>query len=260
MLAVKLVESIKKIDELRGKYINDLSYSQEFYIEDMVRKSSCYQIYLNNNLVGYFFVNQEKVLVEFYLEKKEMMQSQYIFKFLIEKHYFASAEAKSFDHLLMALCLDFKKNSSCTGYLFRDFNNVNCSLSIYDNLHFEIAEQEDVKKITEISEDFFLELESNIYRQEVFTLYSNDNLLGAGICQKIVGSLSYYDIGMVVSKEHQNKGVGTYIISKLKEHCISKDLVPVCGCDYYNYASKKTLEKAGFITKHRIVRFEFQDL
>jgi len=65
---------------------------------------------------------------------------------------------------------------------------------------------------------------------------------------------------MVVSKEHRNKGVGTYIISKLKEHCVSNDLVPVCGCCYYNYTSKKTLEKAEFITNHRIVRFEFQDL
>ncbi|MBZ9623835.1 GNAT family N-acetyltransferase [Clostridium sp. FP2] len=56
---------------------------------------------------------------------------------------------------------------------------------------------------------------------------------------------------------NRKKGVGTYIISKLKEHCISNDLVPICGCAYNNYASKKTLEKAGFITIHRIVRFEF---
>jgi GNAT superfamily N-acetyltransferase len=257
MLEVKLVESIKEIDEAREKYMNNLPYAQEFYIEDMVKKSSCYQIYSNSNSIGYFFVNSEKVLVEFYLEKKEMILSQYIFKFLIEKEYFASAEAKSFDYLLITLCLDFKKNSSCTGYLFRDFNDVDCSLSIYDNLHFEVAEQEDMEKITEISEDFFHELENNIYRQEVFTLYSNENLLGAGICQKVFGSSRYYDIGMVVSRDHRNKGVGTYIISKLKEHCISKDLVPVCGCWYYNYASKKTLEKAGFITNHRIVRFEF---
>lgn len=257
MLEIKLFESIKDIYELREKYINNLPYAQEFYIEDMVKKSICYQIYLNNNLVGYFFVNSEKVLVEFYLEKKEMTKSQYIFKFLIEKEYFTTAEAKSFDYLLMALCLDFKKNSSCTGYLFRDFNNVNCPLSTYDNLHFQIAEQEDMEKITEISEDFFLELENNIYRQEVFTLYSNHSLLGAGICQKTFGSSKYYDIGMVVSKEHRNKGVGTYIISKLKEHCLSNDLVPICGCWYYNYPSKRTLEKAGFITNHRIVRFEF---
>jgi GNAT superfamily N-acetyltransferase len=257
MLEVKLVESIKEIDEAREKYMNNLPYAQEFYIEDMVKKSSCYQIYSNSNSIGYFFVNSEKVLVEFYLEKKEMILSQYIFKFLIEKEYFSSAEAKSFDYLLIALCLDFKKNSSCIGYLFRDFNDVDCSLSIYDNLHFEVAKQEDMEKITEISEDFFHELENNICRQEVFTLYSNDSLLGSGICQKIFGSSRYYDIGMVVSKEHRNNGVGTYIISKLKEHCISNDLVPICGCWYYNYASKKTLEKAGFITNHRIVTFEF---
>ena len=61
-------------------------------------------------------------------------------------------------------------------------------------------------------------------------------------------------------KSTEIKVLGAYIISLIKQHCFIKDLVPVCGCDYHNYASKKTLEKAGFITKHRIVRFEFQDL
>ena len=257
MFEVNLVVSIKDIYELRGKHMKSLPYAQEYYIEDMVKSSSCYQIYLNSNLIGYFFVTSEKVLVEFYLEKKEMILSQYIFKFLIQKEYFTFAEVKSFDYLFMALCLDFKKNSSCTGYLFRDFNEVHFSLSIYDNLLFQIAVQEDMAKITEISEDFFHQLERNIYRQEVFTLYSNNILLGAGICQSIFGSLVCCDIGMIVSKDHRNKGVGTYIISKLKEHCISNGLIPICGCSYYNYSSKKTLEKAGFITNHRIVKFEF---
>ncbi|MCB2299251.1 hypothetical protein [Clostridium tagluense] len=85
MLEIILLESIKEINVIREKYINDLPYSQEFYIEDMVKMSSCYQIYLNNNSLGYFFVNSEKVLVEFYLEKKDMILSQYIFKSLIEK-------------------------------------------------------------------------------------------------------------------------------------------------------------------------------
>jgi GNAT superfamily N-acetyltransferase len=62
---------------------------------------------------------------------------------------------------------------------------------------------------------------------------------------------------MVVAKEHRNIGVGTYIISELKKHCISRHITPVCGCSYLNYASKRTLERAGFITNHRLVRFEF---
>lgn len=257
MLEVKAVKSVKENYNQRKNYINSLPYSQEFHIEEKVKKSSCYQIYLNNKLVGYFCVNSEKVLLEFYLDKKEIIMSQHIFEILIEKEYFVAAEAKSFDYLLMSLCLDFKKNSSCTGYMFRNFNNVDSSLSTYENLCFKVAKQEDIGKIREISGGFFEDLENNINRQEVFTLYSNKSLLGSGICQKIFESLMYYDIGMVVSEKYRNKGVGTYIISKLKEHCISSNKISVCGCWYYNNASKKTLEKAGFITNHRIVRFEF---
>jgi GNAT superfamily N-acetyltransferase len=114
-----------------------------------------------------------------------------------------------------------------------------------------------INKIAEGWNDFFHNLEEDIQKKEVFVFYSGNELLGAGTCKKIWHSLNYYDIGMVVAEKHRKKGIGTFIIIKLKEHCYNNKLTPVCGCWYPNYASKKTLEKAGFITKHRVIRFEF---
>jgi predicted acetyltransferase len=62
---------------------------------------------------------------------------------------------------------------------------------------------------------------------------------------------------MVVNSEMRNRGIGTYIISKLKEQCYSKNLIPICSCDKENIASKKTLEKSGFVSIHKIINVEF---
>lgn len=44
-----------------------------------------------------------------------------------------SAECKSFDYLMMSLCLDFHKRASCSGYLFRSFVNIENSLDGFEN-------------------------------------------------------------------------------------------------------------------------------
>lgn len=109
-----------------------------------------------------------------------------------------------------------------------------------------------------MSEDFFEELEEQIVKEEIFVLYSNDILIAAGVAQKVFPSMNYYDISMIVKVDCRNKGIGTYIITKLRETCCRHNIVPICGYWYYNYASKRTLEKAGFISNHRIITFNFE--
>ncbi len=128
----------------------------------------------------------------------------------------------------------------------------------FNNICFRLANLKDSEKISEISEDFFGNLEEQILKEEIFVLYSDETLLAAGVAQKVFRSMDYYDIGMIVKKEYRNRGVGTYIITKLRETCCTHNVVPICGCWYYNYASKRTLEKAGFISKHRIITFNFK--
>ena len=78
-----------------------------------------------------------------------------------------------------------------------------------------------------------------------------------GHAKKIWHNRNDYDIGMIVAEKYRNQGLGTYIVTKLKEYCDRHNQVPVCACPYLNNTSKKTLEKAGFITRHRVIRFEF---
>ncbi|OOM81601.1 GNAT family N-acetyltransferase [Clostridium sp. BL-8] len=258
MIRVKKVEYIELIEEQREVYMRSLPFAQEEYLEQIVNRCDYYKIELKSKTQGYFCVDKDKVLYEFYLNDEVVTFAQDIFKTLLEEEYFIAAECKSFDYLLMSLCLDFNKKAFCSGYLFRNFVNVKNSLNGFKNICFRLANLKDKEKISDMSEDFFENLEEQILTEEIFVLYSDEILLAAGVAQKVFRSMDYYDIGMIVKKEYRNRGIGTYIITKLRENCCAHNVVPICGCWYYNHASKRTLEKAGFISKHRIITFNFK--
>lgn len=262
MFELLAVESLAEIQEQRELYMNELPYSQDLNVEENVWESQCYKIIMDSVNVGYFCVDSKKTLWEFYLIESVLMHSQTVFKFLIDMNYIAAAECKTYDYLLMSLCFDFHKKAVCSAYLFRDDADVKYSLSPLEGIKMRLAAKEDfnsLSKINNIAKDvnFFHDLEEDIRNKEVFIFHSDGELLGAGTCKKIWHRMNHRDIGMLVAEKHRKKGIGASIIMKLKEYCYNNNLIPVCGCWYYNYESKKALEKAGFITKHRIIKFYF---
>jgi hypothetical protein len=262
MIELVSVKSLDEIQEQRETYMKELPYAQDLNIEENVWVSQYFKVNVNNQFAGYVCIDSMKTLWEFYLVRSACIYSQEIFKFLIDMEYIVSAECKTYDHLLLSLCFDFHKEAEGSAYLFRDYMDKNFPVNEYENIQIRLAVIEDsdiLSKINKIDEDieFFHDLKEDIENKEVYVFFLNNQLLGAGTCKKIWKSMNYRDIGMVVSEEHRNKGIGTFILIKLKEYCNNNDLIPVCGCWYYNYPSKKTLEKAGFLSRHRVIRFKF---
>lgn len=264
MIKLIQVKSLAEIQEQRENYLNELPYSQSLCTEEHIWECQYYKIKMDSAWIGYICVDVDKTLWEFYLLSSAQIFSQKVFEFLIDMNYIIAAESKSYDNLLMSLCFDFHKKATCTAYLFRDDTDVKYSLSGFENIRIRLATEEDFKSLAEINRfyedvDFFYNLEKEIQKEEIFIFHSDSELLGAGTCKKICQSLNYYDIGMIVPEKYRRKGLGTYIIIKLKEHCLNNNKIPICDCYYFNYSSKKTLEKAGFLSKHRMIRFEFKN-
>jgi RimJ/RimL family protein N-acetyltransferase len=70
----------------------------------------------------------------------------------------------------------------------------------------------------------------------------------------------FYDIGMWVNCDFRNKGYAARIIAHLKGYCLEHNVVPICGCAVDNLASRKTLEKNGYISKHDLIEFEISKI
>ena len=261
MIEIENVISKEKREKLRTSYSNTLTTPIDGYWEKVViGNSECYEISYDKEIVGHFSVNFHKTLVEFYILKEYYIYSQEIFKYIIESDMVEDAAVSTKQSEFLSLCLDFQKSVYVSSYLFTDVENKKYELDHFENISFRLAKKSDIQSINNKCEQglegYYEELIEN---DQLFVLYEGDILLGIGefrINKTHHGQ--YGDIGMVVAEEHRRKGVGTYIIIKLKEHCYRNNIKPMASCDSKNIASKNTLMKAGFISDHRIIYVKFQ--
>jgi len=57
----------------------------------------------------------------------------------------------------------------------------------------------------------------------------------------------YGDIYMEVAEAHRRRGYGAYLVQEIKRACYELGGIPACRCNVNNVASRKTLQKAGFV-------------
>jgi RimJ/RimL family protein N-acetyltransferase len=57
----------------------------------------------------------------------------------------------------------------------------------------------------------------------------------------------YADIYMRVEEKFRMRGLGSYLVQELKKACYLGGSIPCARCDPDNIASRKTLQKAGFV-------------
>lgn len=57
----------------------------------------------------------------------------------------------------------------------------------------------------------------------------------------------YADIYMDVNEQHRRQGLGTFIVEELKRLCYEGGFIPGTRCNPANLASRRTLQKAGFV-------------
>lgn len=74
----------------------------------------------------------------------------------------------------------------------------------------------------------------------------NGGIVGAG------GVLYHYNrpyggIYMKIAEPFRNKDLGSYLVQELKKACRAEDSVPAARCNIGNLASRRTLQKAGFV-------------
>jgi predicted GNAT family acetyltransferase len=62
---------------------------------------------------------------------------------------------------------------------------------------------------------------------------------------------------MVVAQAERGRGLGTALLGHLKQHCYATGYRPICSCAADNAVSKRAIEKAGFVSEHRMVTVLF---
>jgi GNAT superfamily N-acetyltransferase len=256
-------DSIDDISDLRNEYLDNLCQPQELYSELMMKDATPYLIMLGPLEAGYGLIGDGNILLEFHLKEEIIPQAVEIFKGLIAELKIEKAVCQSFDHLFLSMCMIHSKKRKIVGFNFRD--RIEPEPPIRDlKLDVRTATMNDHDLILGNREEIFEDDEVgdiphyiNIGSIKIFE--EEGKFAGYGMFNRTLTGRNWFDIGMYVHPEFRKRGYGTYILDRIAQHVTSIGGRPTAGCAFENTGSKKTLEKAGYISNHVMIEFSMID-
>lgn len=248
---------ISEIDSLRGNYLASLPEFQELYLELMIEGASCYVLVVNETVAGYAITAAENTLIEFYLVDDFLPTCAEIFNQVIGEASIERVYCKSFDYVLLTCCLMQSYSYRLIGTLFRDVLDI--AVDVASGFTVRQASESDLPLLLQQQDGLYettAELERFVRHGNILLFQKEDELAGCGFLIRVHKDWDYHDIGMWVNPDCRRRSVATHIVAYLKEACRKNEWKPICGCAIDNTASQRTLEKNGFVSKHKLIEFQ----
>lgn len=248
--------NIEEINLYRIDYLKSLPVFQDIFLEFLIRDSISFKILNCNATIGYMIISPDKILLELYVQDQFIHLFREHFGEAIEKLEIRRIYCKSFDHFLLDLCISKHYQYQLIGCLYRDYfdNEINIS----NDLSIRYANESDLPFLLQQDDEVFEPKELLVFfvkNNQVLVFEKKQATVGCGFITQVHQMWNCYDLGVWVHPDFRRKGYATQIISYLKKTCLNIHGIPVCGCDIKNIASQKTLLKAGFISKHKLIEF-----
>ena len=251
--------TLDKITQYRTDYLNSLPEFQELFLELMINDSDFYILKIDNEEIGYTIRNKDGVLIEFYTFDKYVAESNTFFNQILKELSITDIYCKSFDSLLLSNCLSNSLSCSAIGVLYRDYVNplvvrdtkITMKKATLLSVTLLQAQDESIKELFETEK----QLIDFIQNEHVFEFYKNEKFIGCGMALRTNFDWDYCDLGVWVEPSERGNGIGSQIILQLREFSIKNKMKPSCGCSIDNFASQKTIEKSGFVSKYKLLNF-----
>ena len=245
--------------ELRELYFSALPEPQVHYLEKRVAAARAFHILGPAGAVAGYAAIHDGSVVEFFALEALLADLEEVFRAASARGGATSAVVKSYDALGLVAAAVRPGHVAVVG--------VNCTT--WTDERFD-PPQGFAPRAGNASDGDFLraigpglfetpdEIPRHLGAGEI-TVYELDGKpAGCGVLTPVRDGADVFDIGVGVLPSWRRKGLGEHIVRHLKMHCLHELHVrPVCGCAVENVASRRTLEKAGFLTRHRLLAFRW---
>ena len=236
MIEIKQLENSHQIQPLKEAYLRSLVFPMDGYWETaVVGRAPHWQIEVDGQLAGYFAARADKRLLQFYVTDPFLTVASDLFSFVVKGDLVQSAGAGTFEPAYLSHCLDHQLKVVVRSYLFQDHKRVEPVLNRCPLAQFKLAmpidaeklaifydqnnEFEDTEAVSEIFGSRLNYAKSLIAQGEIFILLNEDELIGVGECRISTSQAPYADLGIITANNQRRRGIGSYILAKLKEHC-----------------------------------------
>lgn len=196
-----------------------------------------YLLRVGDSAVGYGSVavggpwKEKPTVYEFYIGTPHRTRVFDSFLTLLRNSSATAIETQSNDSLLTVMLHTFAKDVVCESILFEDMTRTTYSVP---GTLFRLAIETDGLDIRpdQMTSHGVIEIEGRIAAAGGILFHYNR---------------PYGDIYMEVKEPFRRRGLGTYLVQELKRVCYEAGSVPAARCNPTNIASRKTLQKAGFV-------------
>ncbi|MEK6266459.1 MAG: GNAT family N-acetyltransferase, partial [Clostridium sp.] len=96
-----------------------------------------------------------------------------------------------------------------------------------------------------------------INQGELILFRYNGEIIGTGETRPSISSEGYANIGMTVSTNYRRLGLGSYIISTIRNLTNERGYKAICSTDKTNIASIHTIIRSGFVCYHKVDEITF---
>lgn len=244
-----------ELDSFRRLYLSRLPHFQDYFLECLVQQSQAWALICAHKKAGYV-TTYDNTLTELMIGKPYISLISEHFNHILQQLKVKVIWCKSFDELLNRLCIESRFASTIEGILFREYHTAFIKES--RGLKMRVGVEEDLGFLLEQQDEVFDPKEAlleSIHKDEVYIFEKENIIVGVGFFTRIHPLFPYYDIGVWTRPLYRQQGIATEILLELKNMCIRKSLVPVCGCAADNAASQKAIQKAGFLGNHTLLRY-----
>lgn len=228
------IESMRDIyrQEMNCQIIHDSIHSRPGWTQE-------YLLVEGGTNVGYGSVavsgpwKEKPTVYEFFVLPPNRPRLFDLFMGLVTASAATMIETQSNDPLLTIMLHTFSQNVTSESILFHD--KVTTSLAPSDAI-FRRVSPEDAAQI----------VEQQLHSEATWLVTVGDTIAATGDIL-FHYNRPYGDIYMKVATPFRRRGLGSYLVQELKRVCYEGESVPAARCNPKNIASRKTLQKAGFV-------------
>ncbi|GCE07146.1 GNAT family N-acetyltransferase [Dictyobacter aurantiacus] len=265
MLKCRQLEQSETIRKLRDEYLRTLvAPADGMWEKAVIAQAAFWEIHDGKQVLGAFCLDAEGTLLRVQLLEPYLERGEEILIWLVSRQGIQRAIASTIEPLYFSLCLDLHINITPHSYLFRDQQRIEPPAD-HDPHHFRKATSDELDALVLFYKEntsgpgAWIEgfLQERLRSEELFLLFDHQTLVATGECIPSQEQPPYADLGMVVAQAYRGRGLGSSMLLRLKQHCYASGWRPICSCEATNAASKRAIEKAGFVSEHRIVNIQF---
>ena len=265
-MQVRKMESTEPLRPFKEQYIRQATAPLDgMWLCGFVPMATHFGLYDDSELAGFFCVNDEGFLLQFFVAEGFRQRSSELFGRILQDGAapvgpIRGAFVSTAEPLYLSLCLDLFSKFEVNALMYQHTGapqpESDLELTVLQLDHLSEAIDFAIDSIG-APEDWLRGYYTNlIERRELFGLWQDDRLVAAGESRGYDEyQVGYADVGIIVAKSERGRGLATRVLRQLVRDNEARGLESICSTESTNLAAQKAIGRAGFFAGHRILRF-----